>query len=157
VRGVRPRSLLAAALPAPSLTLKRILVFFWAMYLSLVSLTNIVDLLDAIAAIDWKFLNSGNFDYMRSVVKVYAVGSVPTKLLLAGALLVEVIGACLFWRAVADRTARPAMQALCYASAVWIAFIFMTEFFVAYASESVFQELLLLIIGPALFVALVPE
>jgi hypothetical protein len=83
---------------APSLTLKRILVFFWAVYLSLVSLTNLVDLLDAVAAIHWKFLNSGNFDYMRSVVKVYAIGSVPTKLLLLGALLLELGGAVLFWR-----------------------------------------------------------
>jgi hypothetical protein len=39
---------------------------------------------------------------------------------------------------------------------VWIVFIFMTELFVAYPSESVFRELLPLTVATAICVTLVP-
>jgi hypothetical protein len=32
------------------------------MFFSLVALTNLVDLLDALGAIDWRFLDSGNYE-----------------------------------------------------------------------------------------------
>ena len=40
---------------------------------------------------------------------------------------------------------------------MWTAFVFMTEFFVAYTSESPFRELLMLSIATALAVALIPD
>jgi hypothetical protein len=98
-----------------------------------------------------------NFSYIRSVVKVYHVGAVPTKVLLTGALIVEATGAALFWRAAVERRARAALQALCFGALVWIAFIFMTEFFVAYAAEPPFRELLTLTIASAVFIAVAPD
>jgi hypothetical protein len=139
----------------PGLLFKRILIAFWALFFSLVALTNLVDLLDTLGAFDWRFLNSENYDYLHSVVKVYDVGPLVTKLLLAGALAIEAIGAVLCWRAVLHRT-RP-LLALCWGALVWIAFIVMTEFFTAYQSESVFRELLMLTIASALAVALIPD
>jgi hypothetical protein len=137
---------------------KRLVLGFWALYFSIVALSNAIDLLDELGALHWKFLNSGNFDYMASIVKVYDVGAAPTKLLLAGALAVEIVAAVLFWRALASRgSLRAALQALCWTVIVWTAFIFMTELFVAYTSESPFRELLMLAIGSALVVALVPD
>ncbi len=44
---------------APALLLKRLLSLFWAGYFSMIALTNLVDLLDALGAINWTFLNSG--------------------------------------------------------------------------------------------------
>ncbi len=140
--------------------LKRLLLAFWAMYFSMVAVTNTIDLLDEIDALHWTFLNSQNFDYMRSIVKVYDVGSLPTGLLLAGALAVEVVGAVLFWRALLRRSSDAnavALQAVSWSVLVWIAFTFMTELFVAYTSESPFRELLLLAIGTALVIVLVPD
>jgi hypothetical protein len=144
-----------AALAQPGLLLKRLLIGFWALFFSLVALTNLVDLLDTLGAFDWRFLNSENYEYLHSVVKVYDVGPLVTKLLLAGALAIETVGAVLFWRALAGRT-RP-LIALCWATFVWIAFIVMTEFFTAYQSESVFRELLTMTIATALAVALIPD
>jgi hypothetical protein len=142
------------------LLFKRLLLLFWAMYFSMIAITNAVDLLDSVGALHWTFLDSGNFDYMRSVVKVYEVGPAATKVLLAGAFAIELAAAVLFWRALlrrgADRTAH-ALRALCWGALVWTGFVFMTEFFVAYASESVFRELLLITIGSALVVLLVPD
>ena len=127
------------------------------MYFSLVALTNLIDLLGAVGALHWTFLNSENVGFVHSVIKVYELGTVPSKVLLAGALLVEATAAALFWRALAARRARETLQALSYGAIVWTAFIFMTESFVAYGAEPVFRELLLLTIASALFVALVPD
>ena len=147
---------------ALGLVLKRLLLAFWTMYFSMIALTNGVDLLDELGVARWKFLNSGNFDYLSSVVKVYAVGPGLTKLMLAAAFTIELVGAIAFWRALLSlgrreggRTA--ALQAICWGTAVWTAFVFMTEFFVAYQSESVFRELLALMIGTALAITLIPD
>jgi hypothetical protein len=137
------------------LLFKRILIGFWALFFSLVALTNLVDLLDTLGALDWRFLNSENYAYLHSVVKVYEVGSLVTKLLLAGALAIETIAAVLFWRALLRRTR--ALIAVCWGALVWIAFIVMTEFFTAYQSESVFRELLTMTIATALAIALIPD
>ena len=79
----------------PALLFKRVLIGFWALFFSLVALTNLIDLLDTLGAFDWTFLNSQNYDYLRSVVVVYEVGAAPTKLLLAGALAIESVAAVL--------------------------------------------------------------
>jgi hypothetical protein len=126
-----------------------LLIVFWAVYFSLIAATNLVDLLDSVGAIHWTFLDSGNFDYLRSVVKVYDLSPLATKGLLGGAVAIEAVAAGLFWRAVRCRSTDTALQALCYAAAIWLAFIFMTEFFVAYQAESPFRELLLLTIATA--------
>jgi hypothetical protein len=144
------------------LVLKRLVLGFWAMFFSLVALTNLVDLLDELGAFDWRFLDSGNYAYLRSVVKVYEIGPALTKVLLGGAFAIELVAAVLFWRALLalrgrGRGMREALAALCFGALVWIAFIFMTEFFTAYESESVFRELLTLTIAAALTVVLVPD
>ena len=156
-RPTSPPETPASRLDAPGRLLKCLLLGFWWMYFSMVALTNLVDLLGAVGATHWTFLNSGNFGYLQSVVKVYAVAPTLTKGLLAGAFAIEAIGAVLFWRALRARTLNSALQALCYGTAVWLGFIFMTEFFVAYQAESVFRELLLLTIATATCIAACPD
>ncbi|HEU4658387.1 MAG TPA: hypothetical protein VFR97_12715 [Capillimicrobium sp.] len=144
------------------LLLKRLVVGFWTMFFSLVALTNLVNLLDELGAFDWRFLDSGNYGYLRSVVDVYEVGPAVTKVLLAGAFSIELVAAVVFWRALLAlgrdaRGGRRALLAVCFGTFVWIAFIFMTELFTAYESESVFRELLTLTIATALALVLVPD
>ncbi len=146
----------------PGLLLKRLLLGFWAMYFSMVAITNTIDLLGELGAFEWTFLNSGNFQYLESVVKVYDVGEVPTKLLLAGALAIELVAATLFWRALLTfgrgrGGKRAAVQALCFGTFVWLSFVFMTEFFVAYTAESPFRELLEIMIASSLAIILIPD
>jgi hypothetical protein len=134
---------------------KRILLVFWTMYFSMVALTNAIDLLGALHVLHWTFLDSTNFAFMRGIVKVYGVGPDVTKLLLAGALALETIGAVLFWRALLS--GRGVLRALCWSAAVWTAFTLMTEFFLAYTAEGTFRELLMLTIASALAVELLPD
>jgi hypothetical protein len=144
------------------LVFKRLLVGFWAMFFTLVAITNLVDLLDAFGAIDWRFLNSGNYEYMRTVVDAYAVGPAVTKVMLVGALAIETVAAVLFWRALRrlgrdGRGLREALVAVCVGTGVWIAFVFMTEFFTSYDIESVFRELMAITIASALALVLIPD
>jgi hypothetical protein len=153
----RRRSRPTASVALPGRLLKRLLVGFWAVYLSLVALTNLVNLLDAFGVLHWTFLNSGNFAYLRSVVRVYDIGPLLTQGLLTGAVLIETAGAALAWRAVRSGDVNHALQALCGTAAIWLAFIFMTEVFVAYRSEPVFRELLLLTMTTAVCIAVCPD
>ena len=144
------------------LLLKRLVLLFWTMYFSMVAITNFVDLLGEFDILDWTFLNSGNFEYLVSVVKVYEVGPELTKLLLIGAWLLEVAAAVLFWRALFSygRTERGqtwALTALAWGTLVWIGFVFNTEFFVAYTAEAPFRELLMIMLASILVVTLVPN
>lgn len=147
---------------ASGLLFKRLLLLFWTMFFSMVALTNFVDLMGEFSLFHWTFLNSGNFEYMRDIVKVYEIGPTLTKLLLLGAFLIELTAAVLFWRALLAFGRQPvgrrrAITALCWGTFVWLSFVFMTEFFVAYASESVFRELLTIMIGTGLALVLVPD
>lgn len=148
--------------PPSGLLFKRVVLLFWTMFFSMVALTNLVNLLDSIGLFDWTFLDSGNVDYIRSVVEVYGVGDPPSKILLAGAMLIEALAALLFWRALLGYGMkrdgeRAAMAAVCWGTLVWTGFVFMTEFFVAYQSESPFRELLAIMVGTGIALALVPD
>ena len=146
-RGLRPR--------ADGLLLKRLLLGFWTMYFSIIAVSNVIDLMNALGATHWRFLDSTNFPFMHSVVKVYGVGPDATKLLLVGAMALQIPGAILFWRALVRRGSDmtgAAMQALC-----WTAFTFMTELFLAYTVEGVFRDLVIITIGTSLVFLLVPD
>jgi hypothetical protein len=144
------------------LLLKRIVLAFWAMYFSMVGITNFIDLLGEFDVLHWTFLNSGNFEFLRSVVEVYDIGPDLTKVLLVMAWLLEVTGAILFWRALlsygrSERGERAALMALAWGTLVWVGFVFNTEFFVAYTAEAPFRELLMISLASILVITQVSD
>lgn len=144
------------------LLFKRLLLLFWTMLFSILALTNLVDLLGEIGVLDWTFLDSNNFGYLQSVVDIYGVGDDVTRVLLFGAFAIEVIGAVLFVRALLTLRAggtgmRAAMLAVCWGLLVWTAFVFAVEFFVAYEAESVFRELLAILVATGIALAVIPD
>jgi hypothetical protein len=141
----------------PAHALKRLVTLFWACYFSLIALTNLIGLLDALWVVHWTFLNSGNYEHLRDVVGVYRIGHAVTVAFLAGAVAIESGAAAAFWRATRDGRIRSALLALWAGAAVWIAFIFMTEFFIAHESQPAFRELLMLTLASALVIALMPD
>jgi hypothetical protein len=144
------------------LLFKRLILVFWTMFFTMVAVTNFVDLMGEFGVFEWTFLNSGNFEYLSETVEVYDIGSDLTKVLLVGAFLIELVAAVLFWRALlgsgrgAEARTR-AIAAVSFGVLVWTAFVFMTEFFVAYGSESPFRELLMIMIAAGLALVLVPD
>ena len=143
------------------LRLKQLVLAFGAAFLGIVALTNLLDLLSA-ATSPWTFLNSGNTDYVASVVAVYSWPGWFDELVVLGALLIEGTGALLFVRALlryrgGGTGAVEAYQALAWNIGVWCAFIVGTEFFLAYGSEGTFRELLALALLMTVVVAVVPD
>jgi hypothetical protein len=142
--------------------LKRLLMLFWTMYFSVLSLANLVELLGQLNVLDWTFLKSGYIDYMTSFVSVYGLGSEATTLLLTAAWMIQVAAAILFWRALLRLGRRvggqaAAYAALCWGTFVWTAFVFMSELFTAYETEASFRELLMIMIATALAIAWIPD
>ena len=135
--------------------LELVLLGLWAMYFSIVAVSNAINLLDVFGVLHWRLLDSTNFEFMRSIVKVYGLNVTETKLLLSGALVAEIVAAVLFVRVLFGRGR--ALVALSFGAFVWTAFTFMCELFLAYTTEGPFRDLLMLTIGTALVVALVPD
>jgi hypothetical protein len=144
------------------LVFKRLVLVFWTVYFTSIALTSLLNLLDELGAFDWNFLDSGNLEYLRSVLELYEAGTVVTKLLLAGAFVIEGIAAALFWRALlafarGGRGLPAVWAALCGGLLVSILFVLGTELFVAYGSESVYPELFLIMLGSAVAFVLIPD
>lgn len=147
--------------PLIGLRLKQLVLAFGAVFLGVVALTNLLNLLSA-ATTPWTFLNSGNTDYVASVVAVYSWPGWFDELVVLGALLIEAAGALLFARALlryrgGGTGAVEAYQALAWHAGVWIAFLLGTEFFLAYGSAGTFRELLALALLMVVVVTVVPD
>ena len=147
---------------AAGLVLKRLVLAFGATYLGMVCVTNLANFANVVAGTHVKFLNSGNADYIASIVKVYSMPGWFVDLAVLGAAMIEGVGALLFVRALlryrgGSTGVTEAYQALAWNIAVWFAFIVGTEFFIAYPSESPFRELLGLGFLMTLVITLVPD
>jgi hypothetical protein len=144
------------------LLFKRVILLFGAIYFTMITLSNFVDFMDEVGTIHWTFLNSHNLSYVEQVTRVYHVSDVVDKLLLIAVIGIEGFGAALFWRALARFQGngvglRDAYRALTWSALVWFAFVFATEFFVAYDAEGVFRELLTISVVSMMAVALLPD
>jgi hypothetical protein len=147
---------------APGLRLKQLVLALGAAYLGIVALTNLVNLVAAVSGGDWAFLNSGNDDYVASVIAVYSWPSWLGSIVVLAALVLEGIGSALFVRALSryrggGSGATEAYQALGWNLGVWVVLLLGTEFFVAYGAGGTFRELIAIALLMTLVVALVPD
>src|SRR5215472_9109159 len=80
--------------------LKRLLLFFWAVWLSVVFLTNLADAGKGLALLDesWAFA-SGNWKLIQETTARYQTPAAVNIILFAGVLFWEGVAAVLFWRA----------------------------------------------------------
>ena len=85
--------------PLIGLRLKQLVLLFGGPYLAMVCVTNLVNLAATITDGHWAFLNSGNADSIRSIVKHYSWPNWFDDLAVLGAAAIEGIGAVLFARA----------------------------------------------------------
>ncbi len=115
------------------------LLLFWALYFSVVWLSNTTDALKAVSLLppDFKFV-SGNYGMVSKVVGIYSLTSGLAGLFFAGVILWEGVGAVLFWRAFAGAVRQSGnSRALAYLAfgvtiGLWATFIFTDEVFLAY-------------------------
>lgn len=124
------------------LTLKRGLVFFWALWLTIVFLTNLTDLLKQFGILGAGFtFASYNYDFMRETTAIYALPAAMVLVLYIGVIAWEGLAALLLWRAFAAfrgitmRGLPAVVTAFAVSLALWSAFIVVDEFFIAYEVE----------------------
>jgi hypothetical protein len=145
------------------LRLKQLVLLFGAAYLGIVTLTNLVNVLVSIADGHLTFLNSGNVDYVENFgFHAYGWPHALAILAVLVATVIEGIGCWLFVRALrayigGGAGTVQAYHALAWNVAVWLAFILGSEFFLAYAEESVFRELLAVSLLMVVVIAVVPD
>jgi len=128
----------------PLTVIKRLLLLFWAAWLSIVVITNVLDGLRALGAIpdSFKFV-SGNWRWINEVMDPLGVPRGLQAFQFAGAITWEALAAVLFWRAVATYRGRalvhePATVVACGVNlALWATFQVLDEVFMAYQSEGV--------------------
>jgi hypothetical protein len=114
-----------------------LLVTGWAAYITVVTASNLSELLWSFGWVDWSF-RSGNLGYIHDATEIYFDSRAVNQLLLAGAMLWEATAAVLLWRAAAlwlkraPRVRSAAAAGLLVLSALWFAFAIGTEAFVAY-------------------------
>src|SRR5262245_39810601 len=83
-----------------SMLLKRLLLLFWAVWLSVVFLTNLADAGKGLGLVDesWAFA-SGNWKLIQETTARYGTPANVNVLLFAGVIVWEAVAAGLFWRA----------------------------------------------------------
>src|SRR5262245_22695428 len=120
--------------PAPILSyLTRGLIVFWAVWFTLVFLTNAGDAGLALGLLDehWTFA-SGNYKFLESKTARYAAPPLVNAVLFAGVIAWEGLSAGLFWRACLVRGRDAARLALVVSLGLWAAFLIADEIVIAY-------------------------
>lgn len=147
-----------------SVLLKRLLLVFWSIWLTLVFTTNLFDGAKAIGLLadSWKFA-SGNYRLLADATRLYDPPAWVNGALFLGVICWEGLAAFLFWRAwwnyrggkrVGGRTV---FLAFTVSLGLWAAFLVANEVLINYRIEAVFLGLLTAQLATLLAIELLPE
>jgi hypothetical protein len=145
------------------LLLKRLLLLFWAVWHTVVLLTNLADAGKGLGllGVSWTFA-SGNWALIQETTARYGTPAAVNAGLFAGVLLWEALAALLFWRAgwsfrdkASPRT--PVYRAFTASLLLWAAFLVADEVFVAYSLEGTHLRLLVAQLVTLLSLELLPD
>jgi hypothetical protein len=141
----------------------RLLLLYWAAWLSFVAATNVLNALQALGTLPQSFrFVSDNWQLINSVMNPLAVPRALQAFLFAGAIGWETLSAILFWRALVSYRGRPLAQepATLWACVVnltlWAAFQVLDEVFIAYGPEDSHRMIFIIQIGTLLWLQLAP-
>ncbi len=146
------------------ITLKRGLLLFWVLWLTVVCTTNGLDGLKAVGLLGagWK-ITSGNYALIVQTTAIVSAAAWMNALLFLGVILWEGTAAVLFWRAWQSfrgrlsRNLRPMHTAFAVGLALWTAFVIVDEVLIAYAIDAVHMRIFIAQLGTYLAICLVPE
>lgn len=128
--------------------LLRLLLLFWALWLSVVVATNLLDVLRTCELLPATFrFASGNGAWINQTMDPLGVPRLLQTLLYGGAIVWEALAAALFWWAAVTYCGRPLAEEriallACGANlALWAAFQILDEVFLAYQPEAVHRAI----------------
>lgn len=143
--------------------LKRLLLLFWAVWLSIVFLSNLADAAKGLSLLgeSWVFA-SGNWKLIQDTTARYKIPVAVNAILFAGVILWEGIAALLFWRAgwsfrEGNSSRRDVYRAFTISLLLWSAFLIADEVFIAYSLESTHLRLLVAHLATLLAIELLPD
>jgi hypothetical protein len=147
----------------PAILLKRLLLLFWAIWLSVVFLSNLADAGKASGLLgeSWAFA-SGNLKAVEVATARYGTPAGVNAALFAGVILWEGAAAVLFWRAGLRFRGRGSARKAVYVAfttslLLWGAFLVADEVLIAYPLESTHLRLFVAHLVTLLAVELLPE
>ncbi|HZU13595.1 MAG TPA: hypothetical protein VFB58_12215 [Chloroflexota bacterium] len=149
---------------AGAVFIKRGLLLFWSIWITLVVITNVAGELRALHLASWLApLASGNFRYILKETSAYSLPWWIDQILFIGILLWESLSAVLFWRAFrhawrgTGRRLRAAYTAHGVLMALFAAFILADEIFHDFRVEGDHRSIVALLIVSLLAIGLLPE
>jgi hypothetical protein len=143
--------------------LKRLLLFFWAVWLSVVFFSNLAD---AAKGLDWLgeswAFASGNWKLLQETTARYGTPATVNAILFAGVILWQGVAAVLFWWAGWSFRGRSSARKGVYLAfttslLLWGAFLVADEVFIAYPLERTHLRLFIAHLVTLLAVDLLPE
>jgi hypothetical protein len=147
----------------PVILLKRLLLLFWAVWLSVVFLSNLADAGKGLGLLgeSWTFA-SGNGKLIQETTARYRIPVAVNAVLFAGAILWEGTAAVLFWRAGwsfrgRNSSGKAVHLAFTISLLLWGAFVVTDEVFIAYRLEDTHLRLFIAHLMTLLAVDLLPE
>jgi hypothetical protein len=143
--------------------LKRLLLLFWAVWFTVVFLSNLADAGKGLGLLaeSWAFA-SGNLKYIKETTGRYGTPDWVNGVLFAGVILWEGIAAVLFWRAGWTYRSRVSGGNVVYMAfstslLLWAAFLVADEVFIAYSVAGAHLRLFIAHLVTLLAVELLPE
>jgi hypothetical protein len=143
--------------------LKRLLLLFWAVWLTVVFLSNLADAGQGLGLLgeSWAFA-SGNWKLIQETTARYGTPAAVNAALFAGVILWEGAAAVLFWRAGLSFRGRDSARKAVYVAfttslLLWGAFLVADEVLVAYPLEGTHLRLFVAHLVTLLAVELLPE
>jgi len=145
-------------------TFKLGLLLFWALYFSIVFITNWFDALKAAGVLGdgWK-VTSGNWASIREATAIYDTPGWLRTILFAGVLVLELLAAALFWRAflLARRSGiyggSLITAPVIVGAALFAGFVLADEIFIAYSFEATHFRILIALVVSLLALRLLPS
>jgi hypothetical protein len=142
--------------------LKSLLLYFWAIWFSVVFLSNLADGAKGLGLLDdsWAFA-SGNLKFIKETTGRYGTPDWLNAILFGGVILWEGIAAVLFWRAGwtfrgGIRAQKAVYLAFTVSLLLWCAFLIADEVFIAYPVEAVHLRLFVAQLVTLLAIELLP-
>jgi len=146
-----------------ALLLKRVILLFWAIWLTLVLATNVLDGCKALELVspNWAF-ESGNYGFVVQTTAPYATPAWVNVVLFAGVVVWEAVATVLFWLACfrfrGKTRGMPTVYLAFTASlTLWLSFMIADEIFIAYVVEGTHLRLFIGQLLTLLAIELLPD
>jgi hypothetical protein len=143
--------------------LKRVLLLFWAVWLSVVFLSNLADAGKGLGWLDESCaFASGNWKLIQETTARYKVPAAVNTILFAGVIVWEAMASLLFWRAGWSFRGRSSARQVVYPAfmsslLLWGSFLVTDEVFIAYTLESTHLRLFTAHLLTFMAIELLPE